>query len=384
LRGFVVKSNRYLGSSWDLINKVKNLSFPKNTEVQLCSGDVFTMYPKVDLNEVMLLLKEKVGFILPEADCRWRKFFCKIAYWVLFFNYTQFDNSYWLQKSGLPMGSSASPDLCNLYMDHLESEIEAKLDSVLSEFVCWNRFIDDIFCIHVGPLSSLTYFCNLYNSSKVNIKVNFSVSPYSVNFLDVNFFIKRHGSGDCTLEWRPFQKPSNAFLYTPHTSFHKKSWKENWIVGNLISYARNLSRRKYFIEMASKFYGCLQKRGFTPTLLNEFFEFVEWGGRGCEALLSPLRFSKVVNLKESVTPYISFYNPTFSKVPFLKLLTASPFWREIQSSPFKDILGNILVAHRREKNIIEFLTRAQFSNTFYGNFPSTQEDINLISNLGLY
>jgi len=381
LRKIVVKSKRYLESSWDLILKIKDISFPRNACVQLCSGDVFTMYPKVDLVEVCNLLKSKVGDILPGASSKWMKLFCKISRWVLFHNYTQFDGLYWRQVSGLPMGSSASPDLCNFYMDFLENEIEELASHFIVEFPVWCRFIDDIFCIHVGDCMYLNNFCNFYNSIRENVKVNFSISPFSVNFLDLTIFVKRSFFGDVTLEWRPFQKPFSAFMYSPHTSFHKKSWKENWIIGNLIIYARNSSRRKYFIKMASKFYRRLRNRGFTPLLLNDMFDCVDWGGRGQDAILSPIRFSPYPVFKDVVTPFISIFNPTFVGAPFLKLLTDCSVWPLVRDGPFGDVLGRILVAHKREKNITEFLTRALYLNENFGLFPSTQEDMNLLSSL---
>jgi len=384
LKGNVLKGKRYLGSSWDLILFLRNLSFPNGLDVQLCSGDVFTMYPKVDLYEVSSMLLDKVGEILPTASSKWKKFFCKVSNWVLFKNFTQFDGLYWQQKAGLPMGSSASPELCNFYMSNVEDEISKNLSDSLHEFPIWLRYIDDIFCIHIGEKSGLDKFCSSYNSVRDKIKVNFAVSSYSVNFLDLTIMLKRHWRGDCTIEWKLFQKASYTFLYSPHTSFHKKSWKENWIVSNLITYARNSSRRKYFIKMAEKFYFCLRCRGFTPELLNNFFEFVDWGGRGMDAILSPLRFSKSLGSNGVVTPFISIYNPTFASVPFLSLLTCSVFWKEICVSPYKDILGDIIIAHRREKNITEWLTRAVFKGTFFHSCRSTQEDINLLQSLSLF
>jgi hypothetical protein len=381
LRKVVIKGKRYIESSWDLILKLRNISFPRNALVQLCSGDVFTMYPKVNIMEVYSLLKDKVGFILPEASSKWKKLFCKISNWVLFNNYAQFDGMFWKQISGLPMGSSASPDLCNFYMDSLEYEIENLASHFLFELPIWYRFIDDVFCIHVGDSLFLDTFCMYYNSIRENIKVNFSISPFSVNFLDLTIFVKRSLYGDVSLEWRPFQKPSNAFLYTPHTSFHKKSWKENWIIGNLIVYARNSSRRKYFIQMASKFYRRLRERGFTPLLLNDMFDCVDWGGRGQDAILSPIKFSPFPVCKDVVTPFISVFNPSFVGVPFLKLLTDNCFWREIQNSPFREILGRVLVAHKRERNITDYLTRAIYRSSNFDIFPSTQEDINLLCSI---
>jgi hypothetical protein len=341
------------------------------------------MYPKVDLKEVSKLLKSKVGSILPNANSKWRKLFCRISNWVLFNNYTQFDGLFWRQVSGLPMGSSASLDLCNLYMDNLECEICNLTSGFIHEFPVWYRFIDDIFCIHIGESKHLDDFCMYYNSIRENIKVNFSISSYSINFLDLTLFIKRHFYGDVTLEWKPFQKQSSAYLYTPHTSFHKKSWKENWILGNLITYARNSSRRKYFIHMASKFYYRLRKRGFTPDLLNDMFDCVDWGGKGQDAILSLIRFSKKMVFNGNVTPFISVYNPTFTNVPFLRLLTSSSFWPEVSNGPYGNILGRVLVAHRREKNIVEYLTRAKYCGGDFDVFPTTQEDINLLKSLCL-
>lgn len=62
--------------------------------------------------------------------------------------FTISDNIYEF-KDGLPMGSSLSPFLSNIYMDKIEKQLLSN-KTYKNKIKLWKRYVDDVFCIWDG------------------------------------------------------------------------------------------------------------------------------------------------------------------------------------------------------------------------------------------
>ncbi len=65
-------------------------------------------------------------------------------------NYFTFDNKFYRQTSGLPMGSPLSPLLADIFMDSLEQTIFLSNHSLFRNITYWHRYVDDILVLWTG------------------------------------------------------------------------------------------------------------------------------------------------------------------------------------------------------------------------------------------
>ena len=66
-------------------------------------------------------------------------------------NYFSFNNKFFKQQDGLPMGSPLSPLLADIFMDNFESNLlNNKKISLISNIKFWYRYVDDVLCFWCG------------------------------------------------------------------------------------------------------------------------------------------------------------------------------------------------------------------------------------------
>ena len=74
--------------------------------------------------------------------------FCELLKLCTSFNQFSFGDQHYRQISGLPMGSSLSPVMSNIYMEHFEANLMEEMIPVNMRPLLWMRFVDDIFCCY--------------------------------------------------------------------------------------------------------------------------------------------------------------------------------------------------------------------------------------------
>ncbi len=117
-----------------------------------------------------------------------------------------YDNKYFVQKIGLPMGCKCGPTLANLYLYILEKEWVTNHNPLVYE-----RFIDDICCVTKTPLDIENLKEN-FGYLKINIE-----NSDQINFLDLLIsFNPEYGRFETNL----YNKPTNTYSYLLHSSNH--------------------------------------------------------------------------------------------------------------------------------------------------------------------
>jgi retron-type reverse transcriptase len=80
-------------------------------------------------------------------------------------NYFTFNNKFYIQEKGLPMGSPLSPILANIYMDHFENNYI--LSSRFSSYIkYYKRYVDDIILVWTGDKEHISEFLEYVNNIK--------------------------------------------------------------------------------------------------------------------------------------------------------------------------------------------------------------------------
>ena len=99
-----------------MIEKLENIRINENTK--LISLDVMNMFTNITVHKVIKLINDNnVG------EYRYKKQSIKVVKECVNQNYFWFNNKFYIQKKGLPMGSSLPPILAEIYMNDFENQL---------------------------------------------------------------------------------------------------------------------------------------------------------------------------------------------------------------------------------------------------------------------
>ena len=119
-----------------LIEKLENIRINVNTK--LISLDVKDMFTNITVNKVIKLIKDN-----NMGEYRYKKQLMKVIKECVNQNYFRFNNRFYIQKKGLPMGSSLSPlfiILAEIYMNDFEKQL-INSTKYKDNIKLWSRYV---------------------------------------------------------------------------------------------------------------------------------------------------------------------------------------------------------------------------------------------------
>lgn len=132
----------------------------------------------------------------------------------------------------------------------------------------WLRYIDDVICFWLGPLSEFEEFMKYLNSSHPTIKFTHEISSHSVDFLDLTLYKGQRYKTTHLLDIKPYFKPTNKFQYLEYTSAHPKGIFTSLVKGELTRLLRASSSKETYLNQICK---AFRERGYPNQLsLNRF------------------------------------------------------------------------------------------------------------------
>jgi hypothetical protein len=115
----------------------------------------------------------------------------------------QVDDKFFQRKDGKDMGSSPSPIVSNILMEHFEKLV---LDSAQHKPSMWLRYIDDIIVVWPHGPDRLQDFHRHLNSLRPSFQFNMEIdSDSAIPFLDVLVIRK-----ETTLATKVYRKPTHT------------------------------------------------------------------------------------------------------------------------------------------------------------------------------
>jgi hypothetical protein len=127
--------------------------------------------------------------------------------------YFQVDDRFFQQNDGVALGSSPSPIVSNLYLEHFEN---LALDSALHKPSLWLRYVDDTFVVWLRGPEQLQNFRGYLNSLRPVIQFTMEIESNSeIPFLDVLVIRK-----ETTLTTEVYRKPIHNGRYLRFSSDH--------------------------------------------------------------------------------------------------------------------------------------------------------------------
>jgi len=248
----------------------------------LVSFDVQELYPSIpprraiDAINTHLLKDNEINNYRFE---QYRLLILSLLELVLLNNYLQYETlptsenktttiQYFLQISGIAMGTPVAVTVSNLYLHIIET---SAINSMIHAPKIYTRYIDDIFAI----VPSLKYKNNLLhslNSQDTNIKVTDESNYNSINYLDITISKNRNMPKTDRLNTNLYHKPISKFLYMNPTTFQPLHIITNTIINELKRIHKTCSLPLDTLKHREQYYNRLRLRDHSPHTLKTIFQ----------------------------------------------------------------------------------------------------------------
>lgn len=283
-------------NSLEVIKEVKDLYIPPNS--LLVSADIVAMYPNINITHGVQIIQNNIYNYLPFDTAR---LVVDALTFLLNNHYTTFNEIIYKQVCGTAMGVQFAPSYANAYTYFLFLPTVTKYKHYLT---IYKTYIDDLFWVWTGNLEDLNSFIKELNSIMPQIRLEVTISPSSIVFLDVVFTLNNTTH---RLEYAPYSKPLNKHLYIPFSSNHPTSNKKGWIKGELTRLARLSHDKTTYIHAAQRLYVHLLRRGYPCRFLLPIFTTTTYSS--IHTRTPPPKTDNTTYLLLKYTPYIATWNP---------------------------------------------------------------------------
>lgn len=197
------KTTNHIKDSWDFAKFIANKKIPDNYII--ISLDVKSLYTNVNLNLVLEAINKR-WLEISEHTKLSKSEFLELLNFLFSEFYLRYNDTYYAQISGLPMGLPLSAPLANLVMEDLEDNVIQKLQF---QVPFYKRYIDDI--IMAIPNNKINETLNLFNSYNPNLQFTVEIEiNNTISFLDI--LLKRDSNNIIKIEWFRKISSSNRFL----------------------------------------------------------------------------------------------------------------------------------------------------------------------------
>lgn len=251
------KDNRYyIPDSFHFSNLVNNMVLPPGFVI--VSFDVVSLFTNIPVNLFLDIITKKWPSIQEHTSIPLEDF-KQLASFVFESTYFTFDNRFYQQIFGTPMGSKVSPIAAQYVMDEVLDTCISVLDF---EIPFIKKYVDDIIC--AIPSDSVQYTLEVLNSYHPNIQFTIEQETnHSVPFLDT-LVIRQ----DQTVKTDWYMKPTASGRYINYHSYHPKKMKFNTII-NLKNRIMKVSHPDFINANLEKLYNIAKNNSYPPRLVNK-------------------------------------------------------------------------------------------------------------------
>jgi hypothetical protein len=182
----------------NIIRLNSNQLITRNT--QLVTMDIEALFTRIPQDRLLDIVNHQITEQLSDAELK-----DKFMYYlrtIINNNTFQVNDSYCLQKIGLPMGGPLSGTLANIYLGFMETRVMN-----FPKVLLYNRFMDDILVVCNFSDKEMNQFIQTLHST-INLKIIASFNKESVNFLDLSIFLSLRKR---LLFIQPFSKRPHCF-----------------------------------------------------------------------------------------------------------------------------------------------------------------------------
>ena len=328
-----VKHASYVKDTYHFIEMVKNLQVPPNS--LFFSIDVESLYTNIDIPAGLSAVK-KIFEKYPDVK-RPDNEVLQLLEINLTKNDFEFNGEYYLQIKGTAMGKRFAPAYANIFMANWEEEALAKCPKQPLHYL---RYLDDIWGIWIHSREEFIEFINILNSHDPSIQLTYEIHQQSINFLDTTIYKGESFNNHQSLDIKVFFKKTDTHALLFKTSFHPQHTFKGLVKAQLLRFYRICTQQRDFMEAVKTLFGALRHRGYTRTFLRKSLKSFQ---------------NKPQPRRENIIPLITTFSSA-SRILHKKI--KDNYYSIIEDS---GILQNhhVISAHRKHKNLKDFLVRAK-------------------------
>ncbi|CAF1126020.1 unnamed protein product [Adineta steineri] len=209
---------------------VDNINYlPLNINENLASLDIQDLFTNIPVTRAVDIVIHRLNESKKLENTKLTKTDIKRLLLVSLNNsYFQFNNKFYRQTKGLPMGNTLSPLIADIYMDYYSKEHLKQININNKIF----RYVDDILIITKMTETELKEYINKLNKIKGKIRFTHEFEENnSIPFLDTKL-TKINDNNQMKIKVRWFRKSTASNRFLNYESDHGKSIKRN-IVQNM-------------------------------------------------------------------------------------------------------------------------------------------------------
>ena len=287
LNPILQKEPTILIGSLDFINRVESTVLPSSFCRRLVVGDVKQLYLCIDIQKALLSaiffaklhapsLVSSVPFFSLSS---WPNELSSLIRACHLCSFCRFHDLLFQQVYGLGMGLADAVVLANLFMVSIEKEWLEKAKTFDISVELYGRLVDDVFMCVSAPSDDVlkTWLDSI--SVYDRIKVSWTVSSSSVDFLDLTVYFGPRYEQEKRLDLRLYRKSCALQCYTHPSSCHPHSQLTSWIKGEMIRFVRSCTSFSEFMSIKRAFFSQLLARGYNANLCISIMNSVSWKDR---------------------------------------------------------------------------------------------------------
>jgi hypothetical protein len=250
---------------------LSQFKIPPHKRCWIVVGDVVAYYPNIPIDNLRRIIRERFRVQInkewpnePELNATR----CDIMYACLQVAtepaIVKYQDLYFQQIGGLPMGYAASPCFANIYGDEYERPIVENEPRILF----YGRFIDDLFAIIDAPTALEAL--NIANTIRIDgVDILWDQCGESVDFLDLHLWLDVH---NCRVQHKPFYKKWSHFERIPWASNHPNDVKRGTFIGEMSRLASLSSTPEIYQDSLQGLATLYIERGYPARLVKSWVE----------------------------------------------------------------------------------------------------------------
>ena len=272
---FLVKNSK------QAITTLDSLTFPP--QMIIVASDVVRMYPTIIIEQAIDSLVAYLALyeFKTKKTINYKKLIIDITILVLNNNYLYFSTlptpelpqiicRFFHQIKGLPIGSSCTPTIANIFMCMIELKaIRSAIDTHIPPPLFYLRILDDIIAGYTSTEHSINYSALLQH---VSLEYTYESDLNSNIFMDIIIYKGRDYALTGKLSTCIFQKLTNKFTFMRPDSLIPEHIIRNFITSELKRIRLLCSNDEEYAHFTCVFYHRLRHRTYSIRFLNTIFD----------------------------------------------------------------------------------------------------------------
>lgn len=248
----------YVKDTFNFIEFIKEKQLPENYE--LISLDVISLFSKISFDLVVRSINSRWEDIKKLTNIP-RDMFLKVINYIFDSTYCKFNNTFYKQILGTPMGANISPIIAQYVMDDLLNTCIPLLPFNLP-FI--KKYVDDLIC--AVPNDKKHIILNIFNSYNKDIQFTMEEEKQNkIPFLDTHV-IRDTANNKLLLDW--YIKPTSSERFINYHSNHPEKMKINLVL-TLKNRIERISHPSFKEKNIFKLYNILIENSYPKNILKK-------------------------------------------------------------------------------------------------------------------